>query len=130
MSEKTCGQELAASAVVPELIGELMRHVAVNLRAHAKWVGDRTDEARAERDAMTSVAEHYERLARAAEDAASKMRSLNDLAAAPHDPATFDLSEFRRWMREKIRMQRALAELIAEHATASEAALEQLEHAG
>ena len=129
MSESTCGRELAASAVVPEKIGELMRHVALNLRAHADWVGDQTDAARAERDAMRAVAEHYERLAGAAADAAAKMRSLNDLAVAPHDPARFDFPEFRRWMREKIRMQRALAELIVEHAVASESALEGLEQA-
>ena len=127
MSESTCGEELAASAVVPEKIGELMRHVAVNLRAHADWVGDRTDAARAEREAMTSVAEHYERLARAAADAAAKMRSLDDLAPAPHDPATFDVPAFRSWMRDKIRLQRALAELISEHAAASENALERLD---
>ena len=126
MSEETCGQELAASAVVPEKIAELMSHVAVNLRAHGAWVGDRTEAAKAEQEAMRSVAEHYERIARAAADAAAKMRSLNDLAPAPHDPATFELPEFRRWMREKIRMQRELAELITEHAAASEVALERL----
>src|SRR4051812_37995728 len=112
MAEMTCGQELAASAEVPAKLGELMQHVAVNLRVHAGWVGEQTDAARAEHEAMIAVAEHYERIGLAAVDAARTMRSLEDLVPPPHDATSFDRAAFGSWMREKIRMQREFAQLL------------------
>jgi hypothetical protein len=123
MTEPTCGQELAASAVVPEKIGELMRHVAQNLRAHAAWVGDETPAAEAEQTAMSSVADCYQGIADAAARAAVTMLGCSSLGPAPHDPMRFDRPAFALWMREKIRLQRELAALLVHHAEMSERGL-------
>ena len=120
----TCGQELSSSAEVPEKIDALMRHVAENLVAHADWVGERSPEARAERDAMRAVAQGYRAMADAAAETARIMRSFEALAPAEHPPDRFDAASFRTWMLEKIRLQRELAAVILEHA-ASRRALEQ-----
>jgi hypothetical protein len=122
--ELTCGQELAASAEVPEAIGALMRHVSSNLEAHARWVGVATPPARHEHDAMLGVAEAYRAIATAAEDAAAVMRSFHNLEPAPHDEAGFDRAGFVSWMRAKIELQKSLASLLMDHAALSEKALD------
>lgn len=120
----TCGAELAASAEVPEAWRDLMGHVALNLEAHAIWVGTASPVARAEHEGMLRVAAAYRDMADAADRAAALMRSLQELAAAPHDPAAFDRAGFVDWMRRKIDRQRSLAALLQRHATVSERALE------
>lgn len=90
----TCGQELAASASVPEQFGVLFRHVAKNLRKHATWVGIGTDEALLEHDAMIAVAQAYYAISDAGERAATLMRSFATLQAAPHDPEAMNRDEF------------------------------------
>jgi hypothetical protein len=114
--EQTCGQELAASSEIPEAWRDLMSHVAFNLEAHAHWVGADTELARRERDAMLAVAEAYRAMADAAARAATLLRSLRDLSPAPHDPARFDAPAFASWMRAKLVLQRALAEMLTRHA--------------
>jgi hypothetical protein len=121
--ETTCGAELAASAEVPEAWSRLMSHVALNLEAHAAWVGTDTDAARQEHSGLRSVAAAYEDMAASATRAAEVMRVLRALPPAPHDPAGFDRAAFERWLREKIVLQRALARMLDRHAEAAEGAL-------
>jgi hypothetical protein len=122
----TCGEEIAASAEVPEAWCDLMRHVAINLEAHASWVGTASPAARAEHEGMLRVAAAYRDMAGAAERAAVLMRSLRALPVALHDPAAFDRAAFAEWMRAKIDRQRAFAALIERHAAVSARALEPL----
>jgi hypothetical protein len=121
--EPTCGQELAADAEVPAALGALFRHVADNMDAHARWVGDATAPARRERDALADVAERYRAISSAAEGAAAAMAAMRELPAAPHDPARLDRAALAAWMRAKIEKQRAFAALILRHAADSDAAL-------
>lgn len=118
--EETCGQELAASAVMPEQFGALFRHVAINLRQHAAWVGVATEDAAAEHTAMLAVAAAYEQIAAATVSAGSLMRSLESLKPVPHDPASMDRTTFVNWMQQKVELQRSLATLLLEHAEQSE----------
>jgi hypothetical protein len=101
-----------------------MEHVALNLDAHAAWVGNESAAAQLEHEAMLRVAAAYRGIARAAFDAAALMRGLGDLPPVHHDPARWDRAAFARWMRQKIQLQRALAELLLEHVDASERALD------
>jgi hypothetical protein len=121
----TCGSELAQSAVVPELIGELLLHVTQNLEAHAQWVGASSEAARQEQAALRQVAADYRAVAEAAARAVQHMRAAAGLASPPHDPGSWDRAAFVRWMQRKIQLQRALAGLLLEHAHLSERGLEQ-----
>ncbi|MEN9578318.1 MAG: hypothetical protein RJA70_1327 [Pseudomonadota bacterium] len=73
---ETCGQELAASAVVPEKVAALFNHVAANLRGHAAWVGIDSVNANREHEAMMGVALAYEAIAVDAQRAATLMRTM------------------------------------------------------
>lgn len=125
--EESCGQELAASAMVPELVGALFQHVATNLRRHALWVGTSSPEAEREHHAMNSVAQGYDTLAAEARRTANLLRTLKDLQPTAHDPKGWDLGEFATWMHTKVELQRELAKLLLEHAEQSERVLEQLQ---
>jgi len=121
---QSCGEEIAASAEVPEAWRDLMRHVAINLDAHASWIGTASPEANAEHDGLRRVADAYRDMANAADRAVVVMRSMRALPAAPHDPAAFDGAAFASWMRDKIARQRALAALLERHAASSARALD------
>lgn len=125
--DQTCGQELAASAEIPEKWQALMDHVAANMEAHAAWVGTASGAAQREHQAMLRVAAQYRAMAAAAGRAATEMRTMKDLEAAPHDPRGIDRPAQARWMRAKIEMQRELAAVIIRHADESERALAELE---
>lgn len=122
----SCGAELAQSAVVPDLLGALFAHVARGLEVHAEWVGAASEAACLERDTLREVAADYRTVAEAAARAAKRMRAAASLAAPPHDPETWDRVAFVGWMRRKLALQRSLAELLLEHARASELALEHM----
>ncbi|MEO8180086.1 MAG: hypothetical protein ABI895_14725 [Deltaproteobacteria bacterium] len=120
MQSMACGVELADAAIVPEQLAALMSHVAENLEGHARWVGVETPAAEAEHEGLLRLAADYRGIAAAAQRAAATMRALRDLEPAPHDPAHWDRPAFLHWMRRKIELQRALAQLLCEHAEASE----------
>jgi hypothetical protein len=126
--ELTCGQELAASAEVPEQWQALMSHVATNMEWHATWVGTTSSRARSEHEALLRVARAYRAMAAAAGRAATAMKSMRDLPVAAHDPARLDRGAQARWMRAKIRMQRSFAALLLRHADESEKALAEMEN--
>jgi hypothetical protein len=127
MEDQTCGQELAAGAEVPKRWSDLMRHVAQNIEAHARWVYESnaagaslSDAATGEHDGLLRVAREYRAMADAADRAADAMRAMCDVPVAPHDPARQDRAALAGWMASKIVIQRELATLLNSHADASE----------
>lgn len=124
---ETCGQEMAASAEVPQKWQELMDHVATNMEWHAMWVGTDSAAAKREHDALIRVAGEYRAMATAAGRATAAMKAMKDLAPTPHDPSKVDHAGQARWMRAKIQMQRQFAKLLTRHAEDSEKALAQIE---
>ena len=125
--EPRCGQEMIASAEVPEKWQALMNHVATNMEWHASWVGSASPPARREHDSLLRVAREYRAMATAAGHAATAMKAMHDLPVATHDPSKLDRAAQARWMRTKIRMQREFAALLLRHADESEKALAQME---
>lgn len=124
--EVSCGQEMAADSEVPALLSKLMGHVAGNMEAHARWVGAEAGGKR-EHDSLVTMGHEYRAIAEAAGRAASAMRAMKDLPAAPHDPARLDRAGQARWMRAKIDMQVELARMLMRHAEASKKVLAELE---
>ncbi len=117
--QQTCGQELAASADIPDDFGRLFRHVAINLRNHALAVGSGSAGASRERDALLRVASGYEEIADAAERTAQFMRTLATLPAVPHGTDGLGRDGFVDWMTTKIAIQRRLGTTLLEHAEQS-----------
>lgn len=120
MDENACGLELREAAGVPESLALLMDHIAENLTAHAAWVGTGSDVAAAEHTALTQLALEYRAIASAARQAASTMREMAGLHAAPHDPKRWDKAAFATWLERKISLQTTLGEVLIEHARAAQ----------
>jgi hypothetical protein len=118
---------MAGDAEVPDKLARLMSDVAAQMGRHAEWVGAATPAARRERDGLERVAMEYQAIADAASRAASAMRAMRELPAAPHDPARLDRAAMAKWMRDKIAMQHDFAKLLERHAADSERALRDLE---
>ena len=126
IEEMTCGQEIAADSEVPEKLARLMGHVAVNMEAHAKWVGSSVG-GKPEHDRLMGVAREYEAISAAAERAAKAMREMRTIPAVQHDPALLDRAAQVRWMRAKIEMQMEFAEILTRHAEVSKQVLAEME---
>jgi len=126
-AEQPCGQEMAASAVVPLKWQELMTHVASNMEWHATWVGVDSTAAKREHDALLRVANAYRAMASAAARAATEMAAMKGLESAPHDPGKLDRAEQASWMRTKIKIQREFAGLLIRHAEDSDKALAEMD---
>jgi hypothetical protein len=124
--EDTCGQELAAGAVIPEQLGALFKHVAENLRDHAAWVGSGSPAAKREQEAMLATAQRYAGLSAQAEETAGALRALAQLPAAEHDASKLDRKKLAAWMKTKIELQRKLAGSLLEHAEESQRVLDEL----
>lgn len=120
MEENACGLELSEAAGVPASLALLMDHVAENLTAHATWVGTASDSAAAENTALLQLAFEYRAIASAARQAASTMRGMAGLRAAPHDPERWDKATFAMWLERKVSLQTALGEVLLEHARAAQ----------
>lgn len=116
-----CAAELAADAVIPEHLADLMAHVAKNLVAHATWVGTVTLEARAEHDALLAVADEYGAIAAAALRAAGRCVPLPPRrttrprsSAARSARGCAERSYFRRSWRNACRVEPLVARLSRE----------------
>ena len=103
-----------------------MNHVALNMRAHAKWVAGSAG-GKLEHDRLMLVAHEYEAIAAAAGRAASAMKGMRNIPAVQHDPAQLDRAGQVRWMRSKIEMQLAFARLLTRHADVSRKVLAEME---
>ncbi len=116
---ESCGAELAEGAVIPELIAELLEHVAANMVLHAEWVGTSREDYLAENLSLLRVAEFYRSCASSARAASRVMLEMKHLEPAPHDPNGWDRVAFCLWMQRKIDLQTRLGELLLTHADAS-----------
>jgi|GEM_PF-1928096 len=126
VEEVTCGQEIAADSEVPEKLAQLMSHVAVNMEAHAKWVGGSAG-GKLEHDRLLVVAREYEAIAAAASRAAKVMKDMRSVPPVQHDPALIDRAGQVHWMRAKIQMQLDFAQLLTRHAEVSKKVLAEME---
>jgi hypothetical protein len=81
----TCGQGLAANAVVPEKIAALMDATANVLQNHMRSLDPADAVARLERDAYEHIIEEQRGVASKLNSLARAMRSYRDLPMAPHN---------------------------------------------
>ena len=78
---RTCGQEMAHAAEVPDRLATLFAHVADNMESHARWT-DSSAMGAAESSSLIEVARHYRAIVDAAKKASVAMRSMERLPGA------------------------------------------------
>ncbi len=81
----TCGQGLAANAVIPERMAALLSATADVLQNHMRSLDPADDKARLERDAYQHIIGEQRGIVASLGGLARAMRSYRDLPMAPHD---------------------------------------------
>jgi hypothetical protein len=81
----TCGEGLAASAVIPEKLGAFIGAMAGLLRNHMRALDRGDADARRELEAYEDLVEQQLAIASSLSTLAAAMRGYRDLPPAPHD---------------------------------------------
>lgn len=81
----TCGQGLAASAIVAEKLGAFIGAMAELLQDHTRALDGRDANARVEHAAYEDLVKQQRAIASSLSTLAATMRGYRDLPAAPHD---------------------------------------------
>jgi hypothetical protein len=112
MEDHACGRGLAAQAVVPDGIADVMEAVAATLEAHTGAL-DRDDEnAEVERRVYDRLAEGHRRVAAELRSLHEQMAGAYDLPAAKHDPEALVAPAPRSAFERYLEAEEALIELL------------------
>ena len=101
--QPTCGKGLAANAVLPAKLAELMDARADVLERHTKALDLTDPNAQTELDAYTKLARGHRDVARELASLAEQMAGYRDLPMARHDPTVMvdpkgQMDAFRRFV--------------------------------
>jgi hypothetical protein len=115
--EMTCGRGLAAHAVIPAKIGEMIASLAENLELHMPSLVASDENTRREREAYGKLAAEHRAIAQQLAAVAAHMASYKTLPMGAHDEKALEdpkvmvaFGNFVRLQRELIAMlQTALA---------------------
>jgi hypothetical protein len=101
--QPTCGKGLAANAVLPAKLAELMAARAGVLERHMKALDPSDPNGRTEATAYTALARAHRDVASQLDSLARQMAECRDLPMARHDPAVMgdpngQIEAFRRFL--------------------------------
>jgi hypothetical protein len=83
--EPTCGRGLAANAVLPATLGNVMAAVARVLETHTKALDLEDEDAKREYEAYVKLVEQHRRIASELHSVSEQMASYGDLPMGRHD---------------------------------------------
>ena len=110
--EPTCGKGLAANAVVPKTIAELLTAMAELFEAHTDALDPKDTAARPEIKAYESLASGYREGAKQLAALEKEMAGYRDLPMPEHDPAAMKRQEavYETVLAARHRLRAILAE--------------------
>jgi hypothetical protein len=121
MNEKisTCGQGLAANAVLPENLAGLLRTLADLLENHTRALDNQEENGRLEREAYMHLVGEQRAIAAQLRSLAEAMRSYRNLPIASHDMAVLSdpksLEVFASYLRAEENLQALMRDRVTEH---------------
>jgi hypothetical protein len=103
---KTCGEGLAANAMLPEILGSLMEAMADLFSAHVEAMDSNDPSSRPEIDAYTSLSRGHREAATQLAAIAGEMAGYRTLPQAEHDPAAMQRQQavFERVLEQRSRL--------------------------
>jgi hypothetical protein len=123
--QPTCGKGLAASAGLPESLGNVMRAMADLLEAHLPALDLDDENARQEYAAYENLVQQHRRIAVQLADVAREMVGYRDLPMGRHDMAAMErqVEPFKEFVSHKQNLLTLLQEMDKE----DQAMLEEME---
>jgi hypothetical protein len=125
--QPTCGKGLAANAVLPATIGELVAAMAKVLDVHQGALDLSDENTRPEYQAYQTLGLELRGIAAQLDASARRMASYRDLPMGRHDERKMSSREARAAFEQYVRMERALLSLLNDTIDGHEAMLTQTE---
>jgi hypothetical protein len=122
----TCGQGLAARAVVPGKLSEVLHAQARVLEAHMRALDPTDADARKELDAYAALVTAHRDVADRLSGVAVEMTDYRSLPMAAHDEAAMSDTVAHRAFENFVRLERELASLLQELSHQDQAMLTQM----
>ena len=120
-TQTTCGKGLAANAVLPSKIAELLEAQATVLERHKQSIDQTDPNAAPELEAYTRLAANYYSAANQLADLATQMAAYRDLPMPRHDPSVMtapggQMDAFRAFMSVESELQALLEQKLKSEA--------------
>ena len=112
--EPTCGKGLAANAVLPAKLGELIASVARVLETHTKALDLEDDNAGQEYEAYVELVERHRRIAAGLHALSERMASHRDLPMGRHDVQVLRSPEAVDVFEQLVSLEQELLSLLDE----------------
>lgn len=113
--ESTCGQGLAQTAVVPQLIGDLMNAVADNLVAHLPMLVAGDEASQHERRVYEHLAGRHRDAAAMLQAIATEMATHQDMPLGQHDFEAMSRGDVVDALESMVRAEAQLVERLERH---------------
>jgi hypothetical protein len=121
IDQPTCGQGLAANAVLPAKLGELLDATAEVLDRHTRALDPAEPAGRAERDAYAALVGAHRTIAGELARLAQQMEGYRDLPMPRHDEAVLaDPAGQAEAFRRSVAVERELLQLLTAKVAAEE----------
>lgn len=114
--EKTCGQVLQKTAILPAKMSEVMTAVSSMYDIHAKWVGTKDKAAKAESEMMEKLSKDHRDLADRFQKLSDSMLKAKDLPSATHDMKSPMMAQVMASEEKLVKLEREMAQLMTQHA--------------
>lgn len=111
----TCGQGLAHTAVVPQLIGDLMNAVADNLVAHVPMLAAGDEATQHERRVYEHLAGRHRDAAAMLQAIAKEMATHQDMPLGQHDFEAMSQAEMVDALQSMVKVEAQLVERLKQH---------------
>jgi hypothetical protein len=128
--QASCGQGLAANAVLPAKLGALTAALAEVLDTHTKALDLDDENARQERDAYLQLADQQRRTAAQLLATSQEMAGYRDLPAARHDPTVMASAEVADTFERFVSIEHELLALIQARVEQDRAMLREMRRQG
>jgi hypothetical protein len=125
--QPTCGKGLAANAVLPATIGELVAAMAKVLDMHQRALDPADENTMPEYQAYQALGLELRGIAAQLDASARRMASYRDLPMGRHDERKMSSREARAAFEEYVRVERALLSLLNDTIDGHQAMLGQME---
>ena len=114
VDEPTCGTGMAANAILPTRMAEVLAAMADVLTRHTESLDPDEPAAAAEKDAWLAIAAEQRRIAGHLTATADRMAATKDLPLADHDMSALTSTEARSAFAHFVTAQERLSDLLTE----------------
>ena len=128
--QKTCGQGLAESSVLPAKVADMIESMATVLETHMEALDLTDDDSRLEHEAYRELAKEHRKIAGDLQATSRRMAGYRDLPMGRHDPSNIAGAKAREAFDRFVAHEEELLGLLRTRLEADWALLKEMRGAG